>query len=190
MTKTSTPPESAGGSPVDRGVSALLLEAANDGMGIYPQATLRADGTREERTAWQDGWNAYGMQLTDKWDHLMTWWESLRRDQQDALAELLRADGALYFNAKKGAEPVPWLLMNDTFAYACADGEDLPLDELPTVLELWRQFKWGGLIAWAAHRRGIEPIGPHQTEQYQAAVRHMRANARLSGPQRPEKEQQ
>ena len=164
------------GAQVERGVSALLLEAANDGMGIYPQATVRANGTREERTAWQDGWNAYGMQLTDKWDHLMTWWESLPREQQDALAELLHADGVLYFRAEKGAAPVPWILMNDTFAYACSDGEELPLDDLPTVLQLWREFKWSGLIAWAAQRRGIEPIGPHRGEQYRAAVRHLRAN--------------
>lgn len=44
------------------------------------------------------------------------------------------------------------LNMNDTWAWACADGEDVPDEELPRVAELFFQYGWCGILYWVSER--------------------------------------
>lgn len=62
------------------------------------------------------------------------------------------------------------LMMNDTFYYASADGEDVPYDEWPRLKEIYEQWGQDGLIAWVALRRGHDPQIPQNvTNQFKKA---------------------
>ena len=51
-------------------------------------------------------------------------------------------------------------LCNDIFAWACADGEDLPLDEVSNLYRMWeKDSKWGS-AKWCCYRRKEKPQGP------------------------------
>lgn len=66
------------------------------------------------------------------------------------------------------------ILLSDTFAYACADCERIPLHEIPYLLFLYDKFGYSGPIAWAAVKRGCDPIKPHMDDEYREAVKCIR----------------
>ena len=53
-----------------------------------------------------------------------------------------------------------------------------------TILDLLiaadRQFGNSGVVAWAAHVRGSEPLEPYRTENYHAAREWLRAQEKCS----------
>lgn len=57
----------------------------------------------------------------------------------------------------------------DTFAYACADAEELPIDKIDEVLALEREYGFDGVVAWIATHRNCEPIKERATERYLVA---------------------
>jgi hypothetical protein len=63
----------------------------------------------------------------------------------------------------------PFLIVNDTFAYACADAERFTPEEMPVLIEAYNRFSYHGLTAWASIKRCYDPIKPHLTEQFYAA---------------------
>lgn len=63
----------------------------------------------------------------------------------------------------------PWVLCNDTFYYASADAEDLPIDEVSRLFGVYKKFGYHGVTAWCAEHRGMEPLEPHRTDEYRAA---------------------
>ena len=148
-------------------VSALLLKVAHSAQGIYPMSTLQ-DGLQRERTPWEDGWNAAHMSLTRSWVAICKWVRALPPEQRDALVRLLVRD-AIEINCEDGETPRPWLLMNDTFGYACADGTDVDPVELPAVAEVFARFGHDGLVAWAARKEQCDVIQPLRTADFEAA---------------------
>lgn len=143
-----------------------LLEAARTSLGIYPQSITR-DGIREERTPWQDGWNAAILALLKNYEGITTWIAALPTETARTVRELIAAD-VLYLHVKSDVVTC-FVSMNDTFAYACADDEDVTVEELPLVADIWRDYGADGLTAWAAIRRDETPIRERQTERYHAA---------------------
>lgn len=49
---------------------------------------------------------------------------------------------------------------NDIFAWACADAEELPYEEIENVYRLWRADPNWGAAKWCAIRRKQKPQGP------------------------------
>ena len=49
---------------------------------------------------------------------------------------------------------------NDTFAYACADAEDLPYKQIKPLYEMWKKNPVWGPVAWAVMQRKERPIEP------------------------------
>ena len=45
------------------------------------------------------------------------------------------------------------LNMNDTWAWACSDGEYVPDEELPEVAGLFVRYGWAGILYWVSERR-------------------------------------
>jgi hypothetical protein len=62
----------------------------------------------------------------------------------------------------------PVVFLNDTFAPA-ADGELLTDDQLDLLIACANRFGQQGVIAWAAHRRGVEPMETERPEEYYEA---------------------
>lgn len=48
------------------------------------------------------------------------------------------------------------LNMNDTFFWGCADSENVPPEELPSVLRLFRRYGYMGLNYWVVKERGMK----------------------------------
>lgn len=46
------------------------------------------------------------------------------------------------------------LNMNDVWMWACADGEDVPNEELPRLAELFWRYGWCGVLYWVSERNG------------------------------------
>jgi hypothetical protein len=63
------------------------------------------------------------------------------------LAEVgwLRVDGKFDLN------------LSDTFYYACADCEEVPVEQLGEVARLFKLYGFWGAVYWAAKRRGHDP---------------------------------
>lgn len=48
------------------------------------------------------------------------------------------------------------LNMNDTWAWACADGEYVPDEDLPEVARLFWQYGHCGILYWVSERTGVK----------------------------------
>lgn len=59
--------------------------------------------------------------------------------------------------------------VNDTFYYASADAEDLAPGKAAIVRDYYERYGWGGVVAWAAIKRGQEPLPPLRTPEYHQA---------------------
>lgn len=72
-----------------------------------------------------------------------------------------------------------WIMpnLNDTFAYATADSEKIYMDgesNTDMLVKAWRQYGHGGIRAYVAKIRGIEPIPPLRDVDYENAVLALR----------------
>ncbi len=149
-------------------IDALLISVSLDTQGIYPQAMVDVDGTRKERTPWQEGWNACHIKLRQNACLLGNWFEKLSKQEKEDCLELLLNE---VINLSAREEMVRcWLQMNDTFGFACADGEDIEVKDFEIILHLWRKYGYDGLIAWAAHKRSDTPLESLLTKDYLMAL--------------------
>ena len=145
----------------------LLLGAAHEDQGMFPASTVYADGRKDDRTPWQDGWNAACLDLTKRWVALCTWFRTLSASEQHLVRSLLEAS-AISLSLNEDVISVE-LNMNDTFGYACSDSQDVPLADLHTVSMMWGDFGDDGLIAYAAFIRQRDPIAPRMNAGYMKA---------------------
>ena len=78
-------------------------------------------------------------------------------------------EDVVFFGASSG---LPFVICNDVFAWASADGEGLPLDQAAVVADLYQRFGDAGPVAWVAARRGTEPMREYLrvTPNYAAAL--------------------
>lgn len=89
-------------------------------------------------------------------------------DNEQALSEMLK-DGILYCNSFRyvlPGNPIPcgpstflFVLCNDVFAWGCADGEDLPADQIEPLWKLWKSHP-DGVIKWCCIQRNEQPQRP------------------------------
>lgn len=103
-------------------------------------------------------------------------------DEDLALAELLSAE-IIFANCRpyvhswkdRGEEPdgrtvVLFVNCNDLFAWACADAEDLPLEEVPTLYKAWKAEGRWGVEKWCCRRRNQRPQPPVERQMREAGV--------------------
>ena len=63
----------------------------------------------------------------------------------------------------------PFLGCNDTFYFACADGEDFEEKDMDLIIEAYKKFGYHGIDAWIAIKRGIDVLEQRITPEYIAA---------------------
>lgn len=73
----------------------------------------------------------------------------------------------------KDGEVFVYVPLNDCFGYATADLEPLPHDQIIPLYEASKRWGLDGIIAWAAVRRGSEPLEPLQTAKFKDAFGHI-----------------
>jgi len=77
--------------------------------------------------------------------------------EEEARELLTRADLFFGKDDDDGVEGKDWaqtLNMNDTWAWACADGQYVPDEELPLLAELFWRYGHCGVLYWVSQRRG------------------------------------
>src|ERR1700757_4776951 len=84
--------------------------------------------------------------------------DNLSLEAVNALLFLLKCDvGFLGWHHTDGY-PALFLIMNDTFAFATSDAEEVPFENLIEVRALYDKFGSHGLTAWVAKKRNQQPI--------------------------------
>lgn len=69
----------------------------------------------------------------------------------DEARDLLTKAG-VFFRPDDEEDSAQMLNMNDVWAWACADGEVVPDDELPRVAKLFYRYGYCGLLYWVSER--------------------------------------
>ena len=70
-------------------------------------------------------------------------------------------------------EPLAQTLnLNDTFCWACADGEYVSDDELPRLAGLFWHYGWCGILYWVNEKRGQERVEFADVNRFIDFVRH------------------
>ena len=122
---------------MNKEIEAALNELAIDSMGIYPQANIDENNIRTERTEWQNGWNAAIMEFRKRVCAFEEWFSKLPENVSSMIGEML-LDETIRLHLDKYKNVTMWVLMNDTFYFACADGEDITLEEIPVLYQMWK----------------------------------------------------
>ncbi len=140
-----------------------LLAVSSD-MGIYPAAVKGLGDERdyEQRDGYKNGWNAcvmeYGQKISDVLRKAGEPWSEPER--------LFAASGEYYIFVR---EDDGWsVFLNDTWYYACADGEEIPPCEYEKVADLFRRFGEAGVLYWVYKRRGHLPQIPRYRRRIEA----------------------
>ena len=124
-------------------------------LGCYPDDE-RKKVTEEKPLAYKAGWNDAIIEMSKKIHELeiKDWGKS-----HDDVLFLMLTDNPYIMNNKL------YLNMNDTFAFACADAEEVPDNKIKEVADLYRQYGYDGLAYWVSKQRDWEmpyaPDGPH-----------------------------
>lgn len=93
-----------------------------------------------------------------------------KEPDNEAMVAKLLDDGVLFLNSRKyycehakGLMPetlVLFVLCNDTFAWGCADAEEVTTEELPKLFEMHEKDPVYGSIRWVCIKRGEKPQKP------------------------------
>ena len=57
-----------------------------------------------------------------------------------------------------------WLNMNDVFHIACADAEEVTVNDIASIYALWKDFGWEGVVWWVWKKRGVSFVKPVQAQ--------------------------
>ncbi len=146
-----------------------LNSAAHGSLGIYCQTIVNVDGSRTERTEWQNGWNAAVIADSKIKVRLRDFAKAMSDDASIAMLELLKC-GALNVVAENNNVVSMYLNMNDTFYYASADDEEVKASELEDIYELYKKYGHSGVTAWSSHKRNELPLDIYITPKFTAAL--------------------
>lgn len=94
-------------------------------------------------------------------------------DEELAIAHML-IDGELYINNRQCIEQnwdgkdttseefisTVFVSCNDVFAWATADGEALPYNEIQNLFLMWHEDKTWGCVKWVCVKRNMQPQKP------------------------------
>jgi hypothetical protein len=80
--------------------------------------------------------------------------ETSNQAEIDQAREFLKSIGGVFFFADEEDDPklAQTLNMNDVWAWASADGEYVPDEELPEVADLFWRYGWPGILYWVSQR--------------------------------------
>lgn len=132
--------------------------------------TVVNNGVKRARTAYEDGWNAAVMDISHRWQRLTKWAATLSSPHQETLMYLL--DSSVVEISMDGEDIVVLAHVGDVFSHT-ADNEEIELQVLPTVLDIFHRFGHDGLVAYVSHKRGQAPLGSYLTDNHTQALKHL-----------------
>jgi len=131
------------------GLKVKALEDISSTTGIHPMGALpdeeRKQIEKEKSNAYKVGWNNCAIEYAKRTTMVMKKdWGKLNDD----VLLLLASGGCMLM----GGELV--VNVNDTFAWGCADCEEVPEDKISEVANLYRQYGSVGPVYWVSKQRG------------------------------------
>lgn len=139
-------------------VDKLLLElkSIDENMGIYPAAveSYNQEKSYKERDGFKNGWNACVFSYGSKLNNAI-----------ESASEGLSSSEKLFFYDYSGEydtfmydQEGGWsVFLNDTWEYACADGEEIQKDQYNEVAKWYRNFGHAGVLYWVYLQRKYLP---------------------------------
>lgn len=77
-----------------------------------------------------------------------------------AIGEMLMED-VIFTNTDKNNNLILLVNINDIFAWACADCEQIEYgEEILDLYSLWKQYDYYGIVIWASYKRKMLPQDP------------------------------
>jgi len=141
------------------------MSSISSDMGIYPQSVKGYNDERDytQRDGFKNGWNAavieYGSALAEAAGRAA---QGMDEDLQVLLAADVGwlTDGVLHLN------------MNDTWAWAVADSEEVPATDVAAVAGLFRRWGWPGIVYWVSERHQGQRSAFKDINRFIDFVRH------------------
>jgi hypothetical protein len=125
---------------------------------------------------------AEGDDVIEKSYNVLEWLHALLPEFRIDVGDYLLLD-KLRIREKDGTFSL-WVLCNDLFAWACADGEDFDLSDMPEFRRAMDQSPEHGELLWCCRKRGMRPQGPY----YKRFSEAEKALFDAAGPERKEGE--
>lgn len=155
---------------MDPRIELELMKKVKWDIGIHPASVTDAKGVNTPRDRYGDGWNDAVMEINAKEQLLKDWYRALSEDIRKDMDNLVLCD-VVDFNLDEleKKEVKVWVNLNDTFCYACADGEGIELSEVSKLNSIFKEFGHDGVVAYFSIKLGIDPIEPRITEKFKQA---------------------
>lgn len=133
-----------------------LYEACFNSMGVYPEKFKDQD-----RTEWQNGWNAFGSEFIDRVCELSEW---IKNHEYEHISELIDHDDVIVF-----FDPIKiHYICSDIFAWGYADYEEITGEMFEEVREALKE-KWG-LVKYHSRRHNEKPQWPIEADMRKDGV--------------------
>ena len=135
----------------------MSLDIARDNMGIHPQSWTDNNGVTTKRTPEQEAHNKCLMRMTEN----RTKAHKMLKSCPPELFDLIRDDESGVSISLWGDGPTFEVNCNDLFWWACADAEELTLEEIPDLLRALEESPKFGTDLWVARKREMRPQDPY-----------------------------
>lgn len=132
----------------------LSTSLAIDNVGIYPQAVVGGSHSYKKRTDKMEGHNECLFEIGKMNSNIYSFLEGLPEEVLKLLLE-----EKVYV----AGSPTPSLYINcnDLFVWACADAEEILLEEIPGLQECLKLSPRFGELLWCARKRKTKPQKPY-----------------------------
>lgn len=141
-------------------VSGCVAEAAFDSLGVYPQQVkVGSNNDYEKRTERMEGWNDALMKMIDYGSTIEKWLKSLPDEHRRTVEDLVLSSDLVI--QTDGTDVNMFVNCSDLFFWACADGEEVTTDDLPSLVECIKLHEKYGNILWVCRKRVMRPQAPY-----------------------------
>lgn len=143
----------------EKALEYLPYSLAVESMGIYPQSVSGGKNPYETRTERMEGHNEAIMSIT----HRAVLIEEFITEQKNPDLEDALLDDNIFVRIGKtdeGEKVILGVNCNDVFYWACADAEDITVEELGDLTACLKLSPKYGIMLWCCRKRKMRPQSP------------------------------
>lgn len=152
-------------------IANIAYNNARSSFGIYPQATILQDGTKIDRTEYQNGWNDGYSHFIHNVSVLKRFYSTLEPSFKKKVLTLAENQW-IYASIEEEDQVKLYANMNDTF-YPGADMEGVFLEDIDLLYHMNDKYSYHGLTAWVSYKRKDLPLEEHRTEFFFKALEEL-----------------
>lgn len=143
----------------EKALEGIIAEKAHEDMGVYCQLVTGGSRPYKKRTPYMEGWNAYSSEYWKKVGVFQKWLDEIPAESKPDVEDFLIKDKIqLHLSGDTVGMSIN---CNDLFWWACADGEDFELSDLPEFKKAFDESSKNGERLWCCRKRGMRPLKPY-----------------------------